>query len=248
MTLQERIRDCRRRAGLSQEQLAERLGVSRQAVAKWEAGRSAPSTEHLLKLAGVLQVELTQLVPPEDFGENDPDGAASQAEAGRPEWRERLRWAALTAGAYLALFLLGRLLWGRREGYSLLGWLTSWQSDLYVFGWLLSSRLFWLAMGISVLAALAGRVRLAGTSLAAMPLGIFLGELLGPFPEGAPLGHGHYGWLIWGGISLIGLASGGVLEGMHRRGIPLRSRAGRLWLLGTAGAAAACLLACRLLV
>ena len=197
MTLQERIRDCRRRAGLSQEQLAERLGVSRQAVAKWEAGRSAPSTERLLKLAGVLQVELTQLVPPEDFGENDPDGAASQAEAGRPEWRERLRWAALTAGAYLALFLLGRLLWGRREGYSLLGWLTSWQSELYVFGWLLSSRLFWLAMGISVLAALAGRVRLAGTSLAAMPLGIFLGELLGPFPEGAPLGHGQVDLERW---------------------------------------------------
>ena len=40
MTLSERIRQCRQQAGLSQEQVAELVGVSRQAVAKWEAGVS----------------------------------------------------------------------------------------------------------------------------------------------------------------------------------------------------------------
>ena len=45
MSLGERIKALRRRAGLSQEQVAEQVGVSRQAVAKWEAGQSAPSTE-----------------------------------------------------------------------------------------------------------------------------------------------------------------------------------------------------------
>ena len=51
MTLGERIKSCRQKAGLSQEKLAELAGVSRQAVTKWEAGQSAPSTENLLKLA-----------------------------------------------------------------------------------------------------------------------------------------------------------------------------------------------------
>lgn len=60
MSLGERIKALRRRAGLSQEQVAEQVGVSRQAVAKWEAGQSAPSTENLRKLVQVLQVGLEE--------------------------------------------------------------------------------------------------------------------------------------------------------------------------------------------
>ena len=40
-----RIRAARQAAGLSQEKLAERLGLTRQAVIKWETGQSAPSTK-----------------------------------------------------------------------------------------------------------------------------------------------------------------------------------------------------------
>ena len=40
MSLGERISQARKRAGLSQEQLGEQLGVSRQAVSKWESGLS----------------------------------------------------------------------------------------------------------------------------------------------------------------------------------------------------------------
>ena len=54
-TLGERIRAARQAAGLSQEKLAERLGLTRQAVTKWETGQSAPSTENLLHLAEVMQ-------------------------------------------------------------------------------------------------------------------------------------------------------------------------------------------------
>ena len=50
-TLGQRIREHRRRAGLSQEALARRMDVSRQAVTKWESGQSAPSTENLFRLA-----------------------------------------------------------------------------------------------------------------------------------------------------------------------------------------------------
>ena len=51
MTLGETIKEQRTAHGLSQETLAEAMGVSRQAVTKWEAGQSAPSSEKLIALA-----------------------------------------------------------------------------------------------------------------------------------------------------------------------------------------------------
>ncbi len=54
MKLPEKILYCRKRAGLSQEALAERLGVSRQAVSKWETGEALPETGKLAALAAEL--------------------------------------------------------------------------------------------------------------------------------------------------------------------------------------------------
>ena len=62
MTLGERIAQLRREAGLSQEGLAERMGVSRQAVSKWENGSSEPSTANLLALAKLYGVDLGALL------------------------------------------------------------------------------------------------------------------------------------------------------------------------------------------
>lgn len=62
--LNERIKAHRRAAGLSQEALAARLGVSRQAVAKWESGQSAPSTENLFYLAQIFGTTVDLLLPP----------------------------------------------------------------------------------------------------------------------------------------------------------------------------------------
>ena len=50
------IRQKRQARGLSQEQLAQQLEVSRQAVAKWESGKGFPSAERLLYLAQVLDI------------------------------------------------------------------------------------------------------------------------------------------------------------------------------------------------
>ena len=49
--LQDRLYRLRRERGLSQEELAAQLGVSRQAVQKWESGVSQPSLEKLTALA-----------------------------------------------------------------------------------------------------------------------------------------------------------------------------------------------------
>ena len=58
MTVGERLRECRFRQGLSQEKVAELLGVSRQAVTKWESGKSLPSSENMLALASLYGVSL----------------------------------------------------------------------------------------------------------------------------------------------------------------------------------------------
>ena len=59
--LQENIYALRRKAGLSQEQLAERLEVTRQTISKWEGGHSAPDLEKLQAMAAVFGVTLDEL-------------------------------------------------------------------------------------------------------------------------------------------------------------------------------------------
>lgn len=62
MEFQQRLYELRRKAGLSQEGLADLVGVSRQAVQKWEAGTSKPDLENLAALAGYFQVSLDYLI------------------------------------------------------------------------------------------------------------------------------------------------------------------------------------------
>ena len=63
--LSERIYKFRRKSGLSQEQLAEKIGVSRQAISKWESGTSAPELEKLLALSDCFSITLDELVKDE---------------------------------------------------------------------------------------------------------------------------------------------------------------------------------------
>ncbi len=59
MSKADQIREAREQAGMTQEALAERLGVSRQAVSKWEMGNAEPSLENLRALTEILGVEFT---------------------------------------------------------------------------------------------------------------------------------------------------------------------------------------------
>ena len=56
-----RIIHARKHRGLSQEKLAERMQVSRGACGHWENGKALPSTEHLTKLASILNVSVDWL-------------------------------------------------------------------------------------------------------------------------------------------------------------------------------------------
>jgi len=52
---------------LSQEYVAEQLGVSRQAVSKWETNLSEPSTDNLIKLADLFDCDIKELISPEKY-------------------------------------------------------------------------------------------------------------------------------------------------------------------------------------
>lgn len=61
MSIGQRITDLRKEKQLSQGQLADLLGVSRQAVSKWENDASSPDTLNLIKIADALDTEIEYL-------------------------------------------------------------------------------------------------------------------------------------------------------------------------------------------
>lgn len=66
MTLGQRIQAHRTRLGLSQEGLGDRLGVSRQAVSKWEADGAVPDTDKLIALSRMFGITLNELLQVEE--------------------------------------------------------------------------------------------------------------------------------------------------------------------------------------
>ncbi|MBQ8175037.1 MAG: helix-turn-helix transcriptional regulator [Clostridia bacterium] len=109
MAFSEELYALRKQKGLSQEQLAEELGVSRQAISKWENGTAMPETETLIALSRCFAVSLDVLVG-NAVSENSPVEASST----RSQKCDRIRFLGivlLVVGAIcLALLLAFRLL------------------------------------------------------------------------------------------------------------------------------------------
>ena len=103
MTIGEKIALRRRTAGLSQEALAAQLGVSRQAVSRWETSESLPDAEKIVQLCQILGVSADELLmentPPSSGGNGNPPGPV-------PSGRQ---WASLAAALLLCLGVLSIL-------------------------------------------------------------------------------------------------------------------------------------------
>ena len=78
MTLEtaNRLYELRKKYDLSQEELAEKLGVSRQAVSKWERSEASPDTDNLIALAKIYGLSLDELI----FGEKQEEKVDSKPE------------------------------------------------------------------------------------------------------------------------------------------------------------------------
>ena len=78
----QRLAKRRKETGLSQEALAEKIGVSRQAVSKWERSESSPDTDNLISLAKLYGVSLDDLLYTEyGIGSAGADGTDAAASA-----------------------------------------------------------------------------------------------------------------------------------------------------------------------
>ncbi len=62
MTFGEKLSSLRKQAGMTQKHLAEQLGVSRQAIAKWEAGSGLPDIDNLAKIAALFHVSIDDML------------------------------------------------------------------------------------------------------------------------------------------------------------------------------------------
>ena len=65
MTFGEKLQEARKRVGYTQEQLAEKLCVSRSAIAKWESGNGMPDIENLKGISQLLDVSIDYLLDEE---------------------------------------------------------------------------------------------------------------------------------------------------------------------------------------
>ena len=111
MTIGETIQRLRTKRRLSQEQLAELVGVSRQAVSKWELGDAAPEVDKLRALAREFGVTVDELLSEEV--PREPEQAPPPQHSPTAGWLGRMvgRWGWL-AGVYIALSGLGVALVG----------------------------------------------------------------------------------------------------------------------------------------
>ncbi|MCH5340968.1 MAG: helix-turn-helix transcriptional regulator [Acetatifactor sp.] len=75
----ERIQEYRKSANLTQEEFAAKVGVTRQAVSKWELDKAYPDLDKLADICGIFQVSLTEFI----YGKPEPvpqEGSASETE------------------------------------------------------------------------------------------------------------------------------------------------------------------------
>lgn len=75
-----RLYELRKKSSLSQEDLAEKIGVSRQAVSKWERAEASPDTDNLILLAKLYDVSLDELLSTEEPVEKTSESFQQQAE------------------------------------------------------------------------------------------------------------------------------------------------------------------------
>lgn len=73
MTLAEKLKSIRKQAGMSQEQLAEKLGVSRQAVTKWETDAGIPDIENVMAISALFDISMDELLSNEKGAKKPTD-------------------------------------------------------------------------------------------------------------------------------------------------------------------------------
>ena len=142
-TIGDRIKFHRKRLGMTQEQLAERMGVSAQAVSKWENNLSCPDISVLPELAEIFGISVDELL-----GKNPPAGnTVHEAEVVNPEKEKHgssVSWEWDNGGmsvklgsVFFALYILvigGLMLMNHLCNFDVSWWTVVWTSALVFIG------------------------------------------------------------------------------------------------------------------
>lgn len=131
MELSQKLKELRKKQGLTQLELAERLFVSRQAISGWEAGTSRPSTENLQSLSRLFNIPLETLL--DDTAEAEPAAAPEKLPAeeqakeegkGQGLGKDRRYKAIVMVIVLLAILLTTAVLAHRRTAQEKMGAMT----------------------------------------------------------------------------------------------------------------------------
>lgn len=111
MTFGEKLQSLRQKAGMSQDGLAEKLNVSRQAASRWERDETMPETEKVVALADLFGVTTDYLLRTGQ-ARQEKQREEQQAERSAPpqrDWVDKLGYLAKTKGYLLGWVLIA---WG----------------------------------------------------------------------------------------------------------------------------------------
>ena len=121
MEFNNKLYDLRKRRGFSQEELANRLNVSRQTISKWELGDSAPDMEKLVAISDLFEVSLDELVldkePAQTVSEPTKPTAADEllqkviTDENKTKAKKGLKIAAIVFGAVLLIDMLSMVVY-----------------------------------------------------------------------------------------------------------------------------------------
>lgn len=100
----DKILECRKAAGLSQEEFAAKVGVTRQAVSKWELDKAYPDLDKLVDICEIFQISVAEFI----YGKAD----TTSEEADQTQESSRLAREVRGKGAFVKLYIMMVLLGG----------------------------------------------------------------------------------------------------------------------------------------
>ena len=106
--LSDQIRKYRKEKGLSQDELAEKLGVSRQSISLWENGQTQPTIENILALARIFNVSTDAILGnTEEVKSQAEEAATEEVVLGASEGKRRSGMWIIIAGVAAVVILVG---------------------------------------------------------------------------------------------------------------------------------------------
>lgn len=109
MTFGEKLQGLRQRAKMSQDALAEKLNVSRQAVSRWERDETMPETDKVVALAELFGVTTDYLLRDQPEESRGPETVPPSGGEQKRDWVDKLGYLAKTKGYLLGWVLVA---WG----------------------------------------------------------------------------------------------------------------------------------------